>query len=100
MNHSVQQYSTPPPGLLCLEIRCFALAIRRIFRDQEITLDHLVRIPKKGAFEEAEGLEPGTKERTMTGLKFAENLELVEDGNNNFGAIDQNEQPVETTSLR
>jgi hypothetical protein len=84
---------------LCLEIRCFALALRCIFRDQEITLEHLVGILKKDAFEDAEKLEPGTKGRTMNGLKFTEDLRLVEDDNNAFRAIDQKEQPSETTIL-
>jgi hypothetical protein len=93
----VQQ--TTPTGLLCLEIRCFALALRRTIRDQEITLDHLVEILKQGAFEETEKLEPGTKERTMTGMKLTKDLGLVEDGNNASGAIDQNKQPAGTTTL-
>jgi hypothetical protein len=79
MNHSVRQYRNPPShtGLLCLEIRCFALALRWISRDQEITFDHLVEILKQGAFEEFEELKPGTKKRTMTGLKFTWDLGLV-----------------------
>jgi hypothetical protein len=62
-------------------------------------LDHLVEILKQGAFGEAGELEPGTKEGTITGLRFTEDLGLVEDGNNTFGAIDQNEQPAETTTI-
>jgi hypothetical protein len=54
---------------------------------------------KQGAFEEAEELEPGTKERKMTGLKFTEDLGLVKDGNNAFGATGQNEEPAETKAL-
>jgi len=49
---------------------------------------------KQGAFEEVEELDPGTKERKMTGLKFTEDLGLVEDGNNAFGATGQNEEPA------
>jgi len=84
---------------LCQEILCFTLVLRRISRDQEITLDHLFGILKEGAFEEADELEPGTKERTMKVLKFTEDLGLVEDGNKAFGAINQNEQPAETNAL-
>jgi len=54
---------------------------------------------KQGAFEEAEELEPETKERKMTGLKFTEDLGLVEDGNNASGATGQNEEPAETNAL-
>jgi hypothetical protein len=80
---------------LCLEIRCFALALRSISRDQETTLDRRVGILKKDAYQEAEELEPGTR----TGFKFTEDLRLVEDGNNAFRAIDPNKQPAETTTL-
>jgi hypothetical protein len=84
---STETYRTPSTALFCLEIRCLALAPRRISRNQEITLDHLVGNEKLGAFEEDEELDPGTKERAMRGFKFTNDLGLAEVASTCLGRV-------------
>ena len=50
------------------------------YRDQEITLEDLVKIRKQSGLQEAEEPEPEPKESTTTGLRFTEGLELTEAG--------------------
>ena len=60
--------------------------------DQELSLYHLAEIRKQNVLEE----EPKPKETTMTVLKLAQGLWLIEAGTKMSEDIDWNEQPTAT----
>ena len=67
------------------------------YKDQDLTLDHLVEIQKQSDTEETEAHEPLCKERPMVVLKLIEGL-TQEAGSKVFEDTNFNEQRVVTTT--
>ena len=65
--------------------------------DQGLTLCRLVQIRKQSAREDAEELEPESKERTVTVLKLAAGLGLTEDGVKVFEDVGWKERRAAST---
>jgi hypothetical protein len=67
------------------------------YKDQDLTLDHLVEIQKQSTIEETEVHEPLCQERPMVVLKLTEGL-IQEAGSKMFEDTNLNEQRVVTTT--